>query len=398
MTMTTSVSAKALRGLGTDVDQVDIEIKAESGSQGLAIAKSGRSNSRKLRIVHIYEPDAGGVPRYAQKLSQLLLERGHYSVTYGPDEGADRQLFLGRSPSSLSSLSTIGDELADFDIVHLHSYFALFAASLPSSSQSLRRVHPVFQPHALPGISVGSQVARTLLQRALFFPVREKIATLCLSHEEAQYANQVGALDPLVIGSGIDLAQFSPVTPVSRELARERIGVRSDARVAAFVARDGRQKGADLFARVVQEASDIEFLVVGPGLESLGQFHNVHHLGPRKDVPLLLPAADALVQTSRWEGVALVALEARALGLPVVAFDTPGARDSAGPLGTLIDPFDVGAMARSLRQETLQPLTLTDPRLERDRDAISFERVVDRLEQTYASLVSSSAYAGSSDE
>ena len=45
-------------------------------------------------------------------------------------------------------------------------------------------------------------------------------------------------------------------------------------------------------------------------------------LGPRKDVPTLMSAADLLLFPSFQEGLGMVAVEAQAAGLPVVASDT----------------------------------------------------------------------------
>ncbi|MBK6388957.1 MAG: glycosyltransferase [Saprospiraceae bacterium] len=44
-------------------------------------------------------------------------------------------------------------------------------------------------------------------------------------------------------------------------------------------------------------------------------------LGLRKDIPLLMSAADVLLFPSLWEGLGMVAVEAQAAGLKVVAAD-----------------------------------------------------------------------------
>jgi glycosyltransferase involved in cell wall biosynthesis len=55
--------------------------------------------------------------------------------------------------------------------------------------------------------------------------------------------------------------------------------------------------------------------------------------GADPELPVLLPAFDALVLPSAREGCPLVALEAFAAGVPVVGFDVPGVRDALGPWG-----------------------------------------------------------------
>ena len=50
--------------------------------------------------------------------------------------------------------------------------------------------------------------------------------------------------------------------------------------------------------------------------------------GQVDNVPELLKAADVYVQPSRWEGHPIALIEAMAAGLPVVASDVPGNRDT----------------------------------------------------------------------
>lgn len=67
----------------------------------------------------------------------------------------------------------------------------------------------------------------------------------------------------------------------------------------------------------------------------------VHLLGPRRDVPDLLRAADLFVFPSRTEGLPNALLEAMAAGLPIVATDVPGCRDLiVHTVSGLLVPYD----------------------------------------------------------
>jgi glycosyltransferase involved in cell wall biosynthesis len=55
---------------------------------------------------------------------------------------------------------------------------------------------------------------------------------------------------------------------------------------------------------------------------ALGLSDHIQFLGLRRDVPVLMSAADVLVFPSFWEGLGMVAVEAQASGLPVLASDT----------------------------------------------------------------------------
>jgi len=74
----------------------------------------------------------------------------------------------------------------------------------------------------------------------------------------------------------------------------------------------------------------------------------MHWLGQRNDVPQLLHTFDCFVLTSRWEGFPLVALEAMAADVPVVASDIFGTREAIGhgTNGYLAGAGDFKAMAR----------------------------------------------------
>jgi L-malate glycosyltransferase len=86
--------------------------------------------------------------------------------------------------------------------------------------------------------------------------------------------------------------------------------------------------------------------------EHLGLDGRVWFAGKRPDVPELLADAHLFVLPSLWEGLSIVALEAMALGVPIVATDIPSMREIAvdGVHAVLVPPRDVDALARSILQ------------------------------------------------
>jgi N-acetyl-alpha-D-glucosaminyl L-malate synthase BshA len=110
-----------------------------------------------------------------------------------------------------------------------------------------------------------------------------------------------------------------------------------------------------IFARV-RESLDARLVLVGDGpeygrtrelVEKLGLAEAVRYVGVVDDVVPLLKAADVLLLPSETESFGLVALEAMASGVPVVASDVGGLPEVVehGVTGFLAPVGDVDAMA-----------------------------------------------------
>ena len=80
--------------------------------------------------------------------------------------------------------------------------------------------------------------------------------------------------------------------------------------------------------------------------------HGVRLLGHRDDVDALYAAMDVFVLASHREGFPRAAMEAAAMGLPVVATDIRGCRQVVDPgaNGLLVPVQDPGALARAVAE------------------------------------------------
>ena len=84
--------------------------------------------------------------------------------------------------------------------------------------------------------------------------------------------------------------------------------------------------------------------------KALAKGQRVHFLGVRSDVPNLLAAADAVVLSSKHEGMSLSVLEGMASGKPMIASDVEGMRDLVGGAGLLFPQGDADALAALIRE------------------------------------------------
>jgi len=167
---------------------------------------------------------------------------------------------------------------------------------------------------------------------------------------------------------GINHELFSPG---DTKASRAAIGVDTERDLVLFVGRIQALKGIDValeaFAKVAQERSDVDLLVVGgPSGEAGAQEYaaarlRVVELGledrviwrdpvPHRELSVYYRAADLLLFPSRSESFGLVAVEAQACGVPVIAAAIGGLTHAVdnGASGFLIDRWEPGDYAAAM--------------------------------------------------
>ena len=191
-------------------------------------------------------------------------------------------------------------------------------------------------------------------------------------------AVQALGIDPTrvtVIERGRDPRRLGEPSSERRTKARAALGLDRDAEVIVTVGRQEFQKGQvhlvgafDLLARIRPHA---ELLIVGRNGNHSAQLEarvrespyreRVRTLGHRDDVPDILAGADLFVLPSIYEGFPGAAIEAMALGMPVVASNLPTLREVVddGRSGLLVPPCDHAQLAEAMSG------VLDDPNLAR---------------------------------
>jgi glycosyltransferase involved in cell wall biosynthesis len=212
----------------------------------------------------------------------------------------------------------------------------------------------VFQPHAWSFAAVTGPVATASLAWERL-AARWADAVVCVSAGErgAGEAAGVRARRWAVIENGVDLDRFRPA---DRAAARARLGLPAGPLVVC-VGRLSRQKGQDVLLRAWPPVSGATLALVGDGpdraaLEAAAP-PGVLFAGRRDDVADWYAAADVVAVPSRWEGMALAALEALACGRQVVGSDVAGMRE-LGPVD-VVPPDDAEALAAALAAALAEP-------------------------------------------
>ena len=134
-----------------------------------------------------------------------------------------------------------------------------------------------------------------------------------------------------IIYNAIDLSSFS-YNAIQRVILRKEVNVSQSTKIVINVGRCTEQKNQSFILNRAKDLKeeDILFIIIGEGplYKDLNQrvqdenIHNVVLLGKRLDVAAWLSAADLFVFPSVYEGLGIVAIEAQATGLPVLATDT----------------------------------------------------------------------------
>jgi glycosyltransferase involved in cell wall biosynthesis len=151
-----------------------------------------------------------------------------------------------------------------------------------------------------------------------------------------------------IIPNGIDLARFGE-NVASRSQLRRSLSIPEDAPLIAHVARVDPMKDHRTMLAALGLLPGVHCLAIGAGTESLPTTPNLHLLGSRSDLPLLLSAADLIVSSSEFgEGFSNALAEGMAAALPAVATDVGAARDIIGDTGIVVPPRDPGSLAAAI--------------------------------------------------
>ena len=166
------------------------------------------------------------------------------------------------------------------------------------------------------------------------------------------------------IHNGVDTAEFAPGAAAAQGRAlRGELGLEERDLVAAFIGGDWEHKGLRHLIEALALAPGWQLLVAGRGqpddyrqlAAELGVGERIRWLGVRSDVRPVYAAADAFVLPSSYETFSLVAFEAAASGLPVIASDVNGVREliTSGESGYLVEPRaeEIAARLRELAAE-----------------------------------------------
>lgn len=357
---------------------METRIRLDPRVQDAALTTRNRKPETRnsITVLQVVRPARGGIRKQIERLLNGLPGQGISVALAGPEEELSGWSLPDGLPFRAVPLPDRPHPLRDFRaanalierveelqprLIHAHGYRAAWVAALAAS---LLQARSGCAPPPILATAHNLFPARSSLPGTFAFHFTHDRLARWIAITQAVKGSLVSAGVPAslieVIPNGIDPAAYSPG---HREKIRCGFGVPLDAPLVAVVARLEPNKGVDdalrAFTMLRRAHPDARLWIVGEGPEREA-LHDLTHaralrgsvrfLGWRDDAPALLSAADACLIPSRSEGQSLVALEAMALGVPVVATEVGGLPEMIrdGETGLLAPPGDPPAMARAL--------------------------------------------------
>ena len=382
-----------------------------------------------MKIAHIvcsYPPYTGGMGNVAFEMVRELKNRGHELVVYTPGfykkkeikpviakpekthapalelqleeiQRVEPKLQYGNA----AYLPTIQEELDQFDVVHLH--YPFFGTANLVKQWKLK--HPekalvisyhmdnrakgwkgwIFDRYSrwvMPGVL---NAADALIGSTLEY----------IEHSDAAWHYKKHTDTWVEIPFGVDTARFTPAIQQPEEptllfvggmdKAHDFKGVPVLLKALYILSKRGYRPrtllvgGGDLQQQFIDEAQGLDL----DHVEFLGKVSD-------EELPLCYQQASVLVfpSTQKNEAFGMVALEAFASGLPVIASNLPGVRTVIGERGVLVEPGHVAELAQAIEQFLQHGFSKSSEEIRAAaEEEFSLSSATDVLEKVYDSVV-----------
>lgn len=302
-------------------------------------------------------------------------------VDAGPYEGLAKEELPAQLCAFTHGVMQVwaGHRPGHYDLVHSHYWLSGHVGWLAAQRWGVPLVHAMHTMAKVKNANladgdVPEPAARVIGETQIVAAADQLIANTA---EEADELVRHYAADPRKVGvvhPGVNLARFRPAD--GRAAARARLGLPQDALIPLFAGRIQPLKAPDVLLRAVavllEERPELRSRIVvpvvgGPSGSGLAKPEGLHKLAARlgiADVVHFHPpveqdrladwfrAATVLVMPSYSESFGLVAIEAQAVGTPVLAAAVGGLPVAVrhGHTGFLVQDHDPRGYARRLRE------------------------------------------------
>ena len=377
-------------------------------------------------VTHTFLPHVGGIERVVYEQSKRLMQKQfELMVLTNRINTAKQYSYDGINVRCYDSLS-IGFRLGiPYPVLNVTSY-KTFLESIKSSDLIHAHGHPYLssflaaklakkysKPFVLTQHNTFIEYGRSwdMVERLNDFVVgkavlKEADKIIVVSNATRKYVLSLGAAPAKIklLHNGVDLERFKPLTEV-KDAVREKLGISKNAVVVITVRRLVYKNGVDTLidsaAMAIKKNSKLVFLVVGEGPDfaevkakikqlEIGNNFRLAGFVSDEDLPLYYNVADFFVLPSKsGEGLPLVALEAMACGLPVVATNVGGISEiMTKDYGKIVPPDNPAALAEAILEFSRRELSaLKNGLRSMIEQKYSWDKNVEKLVEIYEELI-----------
>lgn len=387
--------------------------------EAIAASSEGAAAEAATRVLLVAPRATGGLARHVVALMKGLAPGGcELAVACEPDgpiaEAAGTlsvpicavKCSSGAAPSQVAAsavrLARAMNEMRPH-IVHTHSFTASAMGAIASTLTRSRRLVATVHNYPPNGDTMRPRRARDRWAVGLAVQRAERLIAvseaLRRSLMEAWPETEAKCI---AIPNGVDTQAPAPRPP---DQVRAQLGLPSGARLVGMIARLAPQKGALDFVRAAdmlgRSLPGVHFVLAGAGplreeVESLRAEldleERLHLVGEIESPRDLLGALEVLVVPSTSEGSSVVAMEAMAVGKPVVATAVGGVPEvvADGETGLLVPPGDSEALAEAvgaLLKDEARAADMGDRARQRAAAQFDVRLMIERTEAVYADIL-----------
>lgn len=389
-----------------------------------------------MHILHItpyYAPAYafGGVPRVVEGMARALVQSGHTltilttdalspSKRYNLLEEMQNEIRVIRVPNlsmwlrgrvNLSTPLTIHNQLqrllADIDLIHVHEFRTVEnLLTIPLAAQN--DIPVVLSPHGTLPHGTGRSILKMGWDRIISPGMARKIkGVIGLTAHEVDDAQRLWQTFTAksrftAIPNGIDMNEFMNLPDPTN--FRERYQL-NNANVVLFMGRLHPRKGVDVLAKAFLQADipNSRLLIVGPDEGLQPMLRNLAAQDKRivltgylagEDRLAALACADWFALPAIGEGLPMSALEAMAVGVPVILSPECYLPEVEAVGAGKIVPVNIDALAQTLKTVLTEPAMQAQMRTHAKkliRDRFTWDIVAGQLDGFYRDILADSA-------
>jgi glycosyltransferase involved in cell wall biosynthesis len=391
-----------------------IEIgKEEAGGQNVYVRQVGEALAKQGWQVDMFTRKSSASDA---TIVQHSLNCRTIRLTAGPEEFIPRDSLFEYLPEFVEELLKFQQQAGiRYRLVHTNYWLSSWVGMQLKKKLGVKQVHTYHSLGAVKYKSVTTipiiATTRLATEKAVLETGDRIVATSPQEKEHMRsLVSQKGKID--IIPCGTDIRRFGSIDP---QQARAQLGISPESKVVLYVGRFDQRKGIETLVRAVNLSklrgnSDLKLIIGGgsrPG-QSDGMERDriesiVDELGMRDftifpgrlgdtDLHVYYAAADVCVVPSHYEPFGLVAIEAMASGVPVVASDVGGLQFTVVPeeTGLLAPPKDEVAFAEAIDRILSHPEwrnQLGHNARKRVEEMFSWDGVASQLGELYTKLL-----------